>query len=242
MRSKRPIYADTYERRRRWVLTGAVVVVVIALISGGWWWLHRNPRPSAQRYPVMGVRVDQTLGVIDADSLQKGGANFIYLKATQGASFVDDNFASNYSKTAGLKVGVYHYFSFDSTPQAQATNFIDHVQTNIGSLPVGIYLTNYGTYANNPPKDAAQRVQIFVTLLQRQYGCAVVLMGKPSVLASVKQATPTSPRWVISDKRPKSGQFWEYADAKLPHGSGDQAYPSAVYIGSRADFAKLATN
>lgn len=242
MRSKRPIYADTYERRRRWVIAGAVVIALIALIGAGWWWWHRNPRPSERRYPVMGVRVDQTVGVIDADGLQKGGANFIYLKATQGASFVDDNFATNYSRTAGLTVGVYHYFSFDSSPQAQAANFVRHVQTDIGSLPIGIYLTDYGTYANNPPQDAAQRVQTFVTLLQQHYGRAVVLMGKPSVLASVKKAAPASPRWVISTKRPQTGQFWEYADAKLPHSAAEQTYLSAVFMGTKAAFAKLVTN
>ncbi len=235
MRGKRPIYADTYARRHRALIVSILVVALVVIAGGAWWWRHKNPRPSTSRYPFMGVRVDQSLGALNASTLQAGGATFVYLKATQGASFVDDNFATNYARAVGLTVGVYHYFSFDSTPQAQATNFIDHVQGDIGTLPVGIYLTAYTT----PPKRLAQKVKTFVALVQQHYACSVVLMGTPKMLARVQAVAPASPRWVISAKRPSNGQFWEYADAKLPHNAAEQTYPSAVFTGTEAAFKQL---
>lgn len=241
MRAKRPIYADTYERRHRRLLIGLIIVAVIIAGIGGWWWLHRNPRPSARHFPVMGVRVDQADGTLDAEALQAGGAEFVYLKATQGASYVDDQFATNYSRAATMTVGVYHYFSFDSTPAAQAANFIDHVGADTGSLPIGIYLTYYGPYASDPPKAATFRAHLsaLVQALHQHYQRPVMLMGSPAVLAAVKNVATGSPRWVISEKQPASGQFWEYATAKLPHGTTDKTYASAVLRGNRKTMTQL---
>lgn len=73
MPRKRPIYSDTYQRRRLLLRVGAVVVVLLLVIGGAFWWFHRNPRPSATKYPVMGVAVDQTDGYQDSDALTSGG-------------------------------------------------------------------------------------------------------------------------------------------------------------------------
>ncbi|WP_054715614.1 GH25 family lysozyme [Lacticaseibacillus manihotivorans] len=188
MRAKRPIYADTYDRRRNITIVILVIVVLAAIGVGVWWWGHKNPRPSEAKYPKLGVRMSQADGVLDASELEDGGVSFVYLKATQGASFVDDNFATNESRAGNLKVGAYHYFSFDSTPQAQAENFIKHV-SDAGELPIGIYVTYYGNYASDPPKASvvAAKLTTLINFLQAYYQQGVVLMGSPSTLAKIKR-------------------------------------------------------
>jgi lysozyme len=230
MRAKRPIYADTYDRRRK-IMIVILVIAVLATITGGiWWWLHKNPRPSVAKYPELGVRISQADGVLDASQLEDGGVSFVYLKATQGASFVDDNFATNQSRAGSLKVGAYHYFSFDSTPQAQAENFIKHV-SDAGTLPIGIYVTYYGNYASDPPKASvvAAHLTQLINLLQAYYQQGVVLMGSPSTLATIKSVAPSAAQYVIGSSKPKSGSYWEYANAKLPKGGTDQTFDCVVY-------------
>ncbi|MFD1483671.1 GH25 family lysozyme [Lacticaseibacillus baoqingensis] len=240
MRKKRPIYAETYARRQR-ALVIAALVVLLAALGGGWYFWQRNPRPSPRRYPVMGVRLDQSSDYLDATQLQSGGAKFVYLKATQGASFSDDHFATNYQRTEGLKVGVYHYFSFDSTPAQQAANFNTTVGDNSGSLPIGIELVYYDQYAKHPPQAqiVQARLRQLITAFNAKYHQGVVLMGTPQALATVKPVAPQSPRWVISPKRPKHGAFWQYATAPLPAGRRQQQFASAVFLGSRQAFARL---
>lgn len=230
MRAKRPIYADTYDRRRKIIIVILAFAVIAAAIGGIWWWLHKNPRPSVAQYPMLGVRMSQADGVLDATELADGGVSFVYLKATQGASFVDDNFATNVSRAGNLKVGAYHYFSFDSTPQAQAENFIDHVDS-AGELPIGIYVTYYGNYASDPPKAStvAEHLTTLINLLQAHYQQGVVLMGSQSTLATLKAVAPSAARYVIGSSRPKTGSYWEYANAKLPNGGTDQTYDCVVY-------------
>lgn len=228
MRRKRPIYSNTYTKRRRIIIAVIVAVVVMAIGAGTWWWLHRNPRPNASRYPELGVRVDQSFGAIDAGELAKSKVNFVYIKATQGASFVDDEYATNYSRAADLKRGVYHYFSFESTPAQQAANFINHVHSDVGTLPIGIYVIYY----ENPPaaKTLAAQLQQFITLLNARYSNGVVVMATPSVLADLRQYLPTVSQYAITAHKPKAAAYWEYANAKLP--GGDKAYHCAVAVPS----------
>ena len=66
-------------------------------------------------YPVKGVDVSSYQGVIDWEILAAQDIFFVFIKATEGSTFVDDNFAYNCSEArkTGLRVGAYHFFSYD---------------------------------------------------------------------------------------------------------------------------------
>lgn len=241
MRRKRPIYANTY-RRRRWVLFGLAVAIVVLALGGAWWYFaHRNPRPNATRYPVLGVRLDQTDGDQDFAALHKAGVSFAYLKATEGASYFDDDFAFNYQHAAGsgVALGVYHFLSFDSTPAKQAAQFETNVGNDIGTLPIGIEVGYYSDYVDSPPPASKVRRQLtqLIALLAAKYQRPVVIMGTPRVLAVVARVSPASPRWVIAAKPTKTATYWEYATAKLPQGPAAE-YRAVVFTGTRAAFAQ----
>lgn len=240
MRRRRVIYANTYQHRRRlWFLLISAGVVA-ALVIG--WWLLRNPRPDPTAYPVLGVRLDQTDGVQDFDRLRSSRVSFVYLKATEGSSYFDDNFNTNFTQAAGSRVsiGVYHVFSFETTPQDQATQFIRKVGSNIGDLPIGIYLSYY---REQKPSSSwlTQHLTEFITFIQQRYHRQVLLMGSPDILKVVKTVVPQAPRWTITDKRPaNNGGFWQYTDgARLPDGP-QASYRAAVFMGKRGTFLKLA--
>ena len=81
------------------------------------------------KYPVRGVDVSHYQGEIDWEVLSSQDIDFAFLKATEGSSYVDDTYEYNCTEArkAGLAVGAYHFFSFDSAAKTQAENFIGTV-------------------------------------------------------------------------------------------------------------------
>ncbi|GAA1803285.1 hypothetical protein GCM10009835_22740 [Planosporangium flavigriseum] len=94
-----------------------------------------DPRFSAAAapagYPVTGIDVSSWQGNVDWNQVAAAGAKFAYVKATEGTSYVNPYFNSQYNgaKSAGLYVGAYVFARPDSPDSvAQADFFIDHSQ------------------------------------------------------------------------------------------------------------------
>ncbi len=237
-RRVRPIYQDTFVRRRRWLIAGVVICVLAVIIALIAWWQLRNPRPNTKTYPVLGVRISQTDGTQDYTKLQKVGVQFVYLKATEGASYFDDNFATNYSQAQGsdMRVGVYHYFSFTSTPTRQAAAFFKNVGNDIGDLPIGVEVSAYTTVPSTAK--LTKKLTAFVSALRIHYDAKVMLIGTQEMLAKVKTVSPDAPRMVISSstRAGKKGTFWQYATAaKIPGGDGS-TYRTVVFTNTQSSF------
>jgi lysozyme len=68
---------------------------------------------------------------------ETGKYSFVFIKATEGHDFVDDEFEKNWrgAKENGLKVGAYHFFSMRSSGQEQAKYFMSTVPRQEGALP-----------------------------------------------------------------------------------------------------------
>jgi len=73
----------------------------------------------------LGVDISNNNGDVNIDSLARSGVKFVYLKATEGATFYDSHMDSFYNscKNNNLKVGAYHFLVKTSSPEAQARNF-----------------------------------------------------------------------------------------------------------------------
>ena len=145
-----------YFRRKRRLLYSLLAAVLLSafvlafLVWNGYLLLNN---PSRERYPVRGVDVSKYQGEIDWPVLAEQEISFAFIKATEGNSHVDARFAYNYeeARKTGLRVGAYHFFSFDSGGDTQAENFIRNVEAFEGMLPPVIDLEFYGDKAENPP-------------------------------------------------------------------------------------------
>ncbi|MFC4005523.1 lysozyme [Prauserella oleivorans] len=88
--------------------------------------------PPAHTYAantVPGHDVSGWQGDVDWQASARAGAEFVYIKATEGTGFVSDSFAQQYtgSHGAGLIRGAYHFARPDvSSGAAQATFFVDN--------------------------------------------------------------------------------------------------------------------
>ncbi len=135
--------------------------------------------PSRAEFPVRGVDVSHHQGEIDWEKLSGQGIRFAFIKATEGSGFVDERFASNFDRAreAGLRVGAYHFFSYDSPGLTQAENFIQTVEVGPDMLPPVVDVEFYGDKERNPP-DPAQvwpELDALVERLTEYYGVAPIL-------------------------------------------------------------------
>lgn len=93
-----------------------------------------TPPPTAL---AQGIDVSHYQGAIDWAKVKAAGISFVFIKATEGTTLQDDQFAANWAgaKAQGILRGAYHYFinSLDPTTQAQA--FLKVLGKDLGELP-----------------------------------------------------------------------------------------------------------
>jgi lysozyme len=86
---------------------------------------------------VQGIDVSHFQGVVDWQQVAQAGMAFAFAKATEGITYLDPQFATNWAgiQAAGLLRGAYHFFEANDDATAQAQHFLDTVQLTPGDLP-----------------------------------------------------------------------------------------------------------
>lgn len=78
-----------------------------------------------------GIDVSHYQGVINwRDVAKSGEVSYVYIKATEGGNLVDNTYRTNLNgaRKAGLRVGVYHFFSPRASVEEQFRNFTNNVK------------------------------------------------------------------------------------------------------------------
>lgn len=73
-----------------------------------------------------GIDISNHNGYVDMAAIKASGIQIVYMKVTEGRTYRDAYFDSNYlmAKAAGLLVGFYHYFHPNSDIDQQVSNFL----------------------------------------------------------------------------------------------------------------------
>lgn len=152
---------------------------------------------AADRYPVRGIDVSRYQGEIDWMKVPRQGIEFAYVKATEGSSHVDQQFAGNVAgaRDAGVAVGAYHFFSFDSPGASQAEHFLGTAGVFQGLMVPAVDVEFYGNKRENPPDADSVEVQLRDFLDRVELEC-----GKKPVIYATGEA------WEIYIR----GRFDEY--------------------------------
>lgn len=84
-----------------------------------------------------GIDVSHFQGTVNWQEVAASGAVFAFVKATQGITYVDPQFAVNWPamKEVGLLRGAYHFYEPADDPQSQAQHFLSTVKPEPGDLP-----------------------------------------------------------------------------------------------------------
>ncbi len=222
-------------------------IVCTMLYNGALWFVN----PQKMGYTVKGVDVSRYQGEIAWDSLADQDIRFAFIKATEGSSHVDPCFSLNYSgaEDAGLWVGGYHFFSFESPGKSQAENFIQTVHQSKQSLPPVLDIELYGRFVREPPSAEQVRKEIgdFIETIEKQYGVAPILYSTRRDYARyIAGYFPACPIWIRDVlRKPKlpDGReftFWQYSHRGWLEGyTGPEFFIVLnVYSGSWEEFTQ----
>lgn len=239
-----PIYTNTYtqlrnrSRRLRFFSTLLILIVII----GGWFGYRHYRDQQLSHYPVKGVTLNQANGFVDFQQLAHQGYQFAYLRATSGATYTDDQFQSNYDRAQGsnLEIGVYHVYSYTTSPKAQFKNFSQEASRRMGQLPVAVQVTTYGDYdakyLNQPAPQ--KRLLQFLTLLQQYKNQRVIIWCTPTVWRALSQSELNQyPAWLQTTSlshENKQVAFIAYNDqATIKLNGQSQTVGASVFNGSQ---------
>lgn len=176
----------------------------------------------AAQYPVKGVDVSRHQGFIDWTKVRARGFSFAYLKATEGSDWVDPFYISNRdgARSSGMLVGAYHFFTFRSSGESQAINFIQRGVIESGALPPALDLEYAGNSSVRPTREKAlSDIRTFIDLVESRLGGrkVVIYTTRDFYGDYLHKAFPNNPLWFrevlwfepgVPDGR--EWLFWQY--------------------------------
>ena len=207
-------------------------------------------RASPRKLAVHGVDVSRWQGEIDWAKLRTQGANFAYIKATDGGDHLDPMFKKNWrkAKEAGLKRGAYHFFYWCRTAGEQADWFIRNVPREPGALPpvIDVEWNGESSCKKRPSrKHVLEKMQVFMDKLERHYGQRPIIYTAPDFYRdNLKGEFQDYPFWLRSVAAHPSkvypGRkwvFWQYSGSGLSHGV-DGKIDLNVFHGNESEWHK----
>ena len=103
-------------------------------------------------FNIKGVDISNNNSISDLSVLKQNKVEYLYLKATEGTTFVDKLTPKRYlqAKSLGLKTGFYHFLVGTSSPESQAENAYnatkDYDHDLVFMLDVEVYFNNLSGY------------------------------------------------------------------------------------------------
>lgn len=188
-------------------------------------------RSSPRHLAVHGVDVSRWQGDVDWIKLRSQGANFAFIKATDGGDHLDPMFMKNWrgADAAGLKRGAYHFFYWCRVASEQADWFIRNVPKVDGALPpvIDVEWNGDSSCKRRPSREKVlEKMQVFMDKLERHYGQRPIIYTAPDFYRdNLQGAFPDYPFWLRAVAAHPSkvypGRkwlFWQYSGSGLSHG------------------------
>ncbi len=223
----------------------AVLILVCTLVYTG---VIQINGIAALKYEIRGVDVSAYQGEIDWEVLSKENIDFAFIKATEGSTHVDEYFEKNFenAKKTALKIGAYHFFSFESAGETQAQNFIKNVGEEM-PLPV-IDVEYYGKFnkKNSDVPAIKKELRVMVEMLKDYYGqTPIIYATKASKNEILGDDFDDCFLWLRSVYFPVNNKngwtFWQYSNrGRLKGYSGREKYIDLnVFRGTRTEFERM---
>lgn len=179
-----------------------------------------SAQPSSVKYPVFGVDVSNYQGVINWERLEEQGVQFAFIKATEGSGHTDESVERNLQdiKATDILHSCYHFFSFDSSGETQAENFINAVSKDNIDLPPVVDIEYYGNKSSDKPtvEETERILTPLLNELEEYYGVKPVIYTTiPVYFRYVKKNYSDYPLWIrCTQLEPDliDWKFWQYSD------------------------------
>lgn len=177
-----------------------------------------------------GIDVSHWQGAIDWRAVRGGGVDFAFIKATEGATYADPEFARNWAGAgdAGVMRGAYHYFRPNVDAAKQAENFLRVARIGPNDLPAVLDVETSDGVAG----DALLRaVRVWLDAVERATGKRPIVYTYPDFWNRYAAGSPGDyPLWIAAYSRAQpqlpigwsSWTFWQYTSTgRVPGIDGD---------------------
>ena len=244
--------------RAAWWIGGGMLAVLYAWLfyyffvspTGFRWRALFGDANYPKGYEIHGIDISHYQGDIDWDKLR--GAmiedyplRFVMIKATEGATRLDDKFEDNFyqAREYGYIRGAYHFWSNKSSARAQAYHFLNKVHLLDGDLPPVLDVEHKP--ADKSVEEFQQDILTWLHIVEDRYHVKPILYTyykfKEQYLST--PVFEDYPYWIAHyyvGKIEYKGKwkFWQHTDVgKLP---GIKGYVDFnIYNGSYFDLKKL---
>lgn len=151
-------------------LTSAISTILFgAAYRYEWLW---TVWPSAQ-FQARALDVSHHQGPIDWAAIRAGGWSGVWIKATEGATWVDPRFRENHqgAQAAGVRRGAYHFYGFCSDPADQAAHFLATLGADPGELIPALDVESGGNCSKRPsPAELRAGTDRFLSIVEAAIG------------------------------------------------------------------------
>lgn len=203
--------------------------------------------PAPQRFAVHGIDAARFQTSVDWNRARANGANFVFIKATEGGDLLDVKFKDHWrgAGRAGLWRGAYHFYYFCTTPEVQAQWFIRNVPKISGALPPVLDM-EWNPFSPTcatvrPPAAEVQRqMRVWLRIVEAHYGQRPIIYTTPRFYEENNlsdfngyeywlRTTAKTPREAYPGQR---WTFWQYSATGLIDGIAGEVDLN-VFNGSR---------
>lgn len=238
---------------KQWISLAVILLIFIILIKGVLFIKEyskiQDPPKDKIPYPVRGIDISHYQGDVSWDVLADQNLSFAFIKATEGSSHIDKKFEYNWKEAhkTDLKVGAYHFMSFETSGKTQAKNFIKHVPKKRSSLPPVVDVELYGEFIHNHPSQETVNniLEPLLKRLESKYDKKPIIYTSTAVYKLYIQGKYDNDIWIADLSMPKTlpdGKQWKFLqysfNGKLKGYKGYLPHLDLnVFYGSKWDFA-----
>lgn len=257
-RSKRkPNHASSSLRhisiRLGWMAVTALVcylvyIYVVAPYTSRWQALYGN-EVYPEGYSIRGIDISHHQGTIDWQQLAKAQIGeqaicFVFVKATEGKSFLDENFNDNFyqAREYGFLRGAYHYFKPLVPAREQAEYFLRQAHLEEGDLPPVLDIEETGGLSAAQLRKAALE---WLKRVEKAYGVPPILYTNYKFRLSYLNTPEFDryPYWIAhyyvrSLTYKGAWKFWQHTDCGRLPGIKEKVDLN-IYNGSMYDLRRL---
>jgi len=194
----------------------ACLIILAGLLLGGCTPENLVSKDSApdSDHPVVGIDVSKYQGVVDFERVKTAGISYVFVRATEGITYQDADFRSNYrqARSAGLVVGAYHFYETNDEPGAQLENFTSVAQLKAGDLPPVIDIEKLH---HQDDSDLVESLKTLLRGLESHYGVKPIVYSGLNFANRYMTGFGDYPLWLAE---------YEVAEPTLPHGWSDWTF------------------
>lgn len=209
------------DNRRATTAAIAVVALAAVIIFGTlsyYMGSRRQPHVELDRslWPIKGIDISYHNGPIDFGQVANDSVDFVFIKASEGATWKDPMFAANFdsARNAGLPVGAYHFFRFDVSGLRQAYNLLEALDGRVPDMPVAIDLEEWANAPGTSTDAIIDHLTVMVERLQAEGLKVMIYTNKNGFSRFIKRELDGLDLWICSFTDPPiSGQWrlWQHS-------------------------------